>query len=135
FNAIGNHSRWDKTIETLFTHRDMHKFNQHVYRLEHPKEQHHPPIKSEYQVFKISEALLNDQNYSITNKHFLQSKLAEFWDSPNAFFDKGIGYGVVYQHQLVSLCFSGFVVGNVHGLDLETIEDHQGNKLGQLAAS
>ncbi|MYL64414.1 GNAT family N-acetyltransferase [Bacillus hwajinpoensis] len=46
-----------------------------------------------------------------------------------------IGYGVVYQHQLVSLCFSGFVAGNVHGLDMETIENHQGNKLGQLAAS
>ncbi len=83
----------------------------------------------------ISEALLNDQKHSITNKRFLKSKIAEFWASPNDFFDKGIGYGVVYQHQLVSLCFSGFVAGNVHGLDMETIEEHQGKKLGQLAAS
>ncbi|PFG12331.1 GNAT family N-acetyltransferase [Bacillus sp. es.036] len=135
FIAIGNHSRWDKTIEMLFTHRDMNKSNQNVYRLEHPKEQHHPSIKPVYQVIKISEAVLNDQNHSITNKRILQSKIAEFWASPNDFFDKGIGYGVVYQNQLVSLGFSGFVAGNVHGLDMETIEDHQGNKLGQLAAS
>ncbi|WP_273834254.1 GNAT family N-acetyltransferase [Guptibacillus sedimenti] len=135
FIAIGNHSRWNKTIETLFTHRDMNKFKQHVYRLEHPKEHHHPSIKSEYQVIKISEALLNDQNHSITNNRFLQSKIAEFWASLNDFLAKGIGYGVVYQNQLVSLCFSGFVAGNVHELDMETIEEHQGKKLGQVAAS
>ena len=135
FIAIGGHSRWDKTIETIFAHRHMQKFDQNVYQHEHSKEHHQPSIKPQYQVIKISEAHLYNQNNSIHNRSFLQSKITEFWASPNDFFDKGIGYGVVYQNQLVSLCFSGFVAGNVHGLDMETIEEHQGNKLGQMAAS
>ncbi|WP_370632670.1 GNAT family N-acetyltransferase [Halobacillus sp. Nhm2S1] len=37
-------------------------------------------------------------------------------------------------NKFVSLCFSGFVAENVHGVDIETLEDHRGNKLGQIAA-
>ena len=135
FIVIGNHSRWDKTIEKLFTHRHMQKFNQNVYRLEHHKEHDEPSIKRDYHVIKISKDLFENQNNSIENIGFLHSKIAEFWASPEDFFDKGIGYGVIYQNKIVSLCFSGFVAGNVHGLDMETIEEHQGNKLGQMAAA
>ena len=135
FIAIGNHSKWDEMIEMLFAHRYMQKFNQHVFRYEsliaHPQ----PSAKPEYEVIKISEDLLSSQNHSIQNKSFLLSKLKEFWASPNDFLDKGVGYGVVNQNQLVSLCFSGFVAGKVHGLDMETMEEHRGKQLGQLAAS
>ncbi|WP_226658885.1 GNAT family N-acetyltransferase [Guptibacillus hwajinpoensis] len=135
FIAIGHHSRWDNTIEMLFAHRHMQKFDQNVYRLDHPKAHHQPSVKPEYEVIKISEDLLGDQNNSIQNRSFLQSKLTEFWASPSDFLDKGIGYGVVIQNLIVSLCFSGFVAGKVHALDMETIEEHRGKKLGQLAAS
>ncbi|MCA0172912.1 GNAT family N-acetyltransferase [Bacillus sp. RAR_GA_16] len=135
FIAIGNHSSWDQTIEVLFANRHMQKFDQNVYRLDHPLAYHQPTNIPEYEVIKISGDLLSDQNNSIKNKSFLWSKLTEFWASPHDFLAKGIGYGVVNHHQIVSLCFSGFVAGNVHGLDMETMEEHRGKKLGQLAAS
>jgi hypothetical protein len=134
FIVIGNHSRWDKTIEKFFAHRHMQKFNQNVYRLKHHKHDK-PSIKQDYHVKKITKDLFLNQTNSIENIGFLHSKIAEFWSSPESYFDKGIGYGVIYQNKIVSLCFSGFVAGNVHGLDMETIEEHQGNKLGQVAAS
>lgn len=135
FIVIGNHSRWDKTIEKFFAHRHMQKFNQNVYRLEHHKEHDEPPIKRDYHVMKITKDLFLNQKNSIENIGFLHSKIAGFWSSTEDFFDKGIGYSVINQNKIVSLCFSGFVAGNVHGLDMETIKEHQGNKLGQMAAS
>ena len=78
--------------------------------------------------------LFENKNNSLVNIEFLRSKISEFWSTPESFFQKGIGYCIVYQKKIVSLCFSGFVAENVHGIDIETIEDHQGNKLGQKAA-
>ncbi|GIN86786.1 hypothetical protein J6TS2_31720 [Heyndrickxia sporothermodurans] len=62
------------------------------------------------------------------------NKILEFWSSPDSFFNKGIGYCIVYDHKIVSVCFSGFVVGNVHCIDIETLESNQGKKLAQKIA-
>ena len=50
------------------------------------------------------------------------------------FFDEGIGYCVVYDDLIVSVCFSGFVFANIHCIDIETIKGHQGRKLAQKIA-
>lgn len=135
FIAIGNHSRWDKTIERIFEHRNIHLSYQNVYKLRgHYKDDNEPSIKRGYDVFKIDEELYENKNNDLENIEFSHSKIMEFWSSPNNFFEKGIGYSIVYQNKIVSLCFSGFVAENVHGLDIETIEEHRGNKLGQNAA-
>ncbi|WP_394217486.1 GNAT family N-acetyltransferase [Halobacillus trueperi] len=136
FIAIGNHSKWERTIERVFEHRPMQKSHQNVYRLEKRllPAHHEPSIKPVYRVFKINEKLYENKYDSLENIEFLRSKISEFWSSPEDFFQKGIGYCVVHQKKMVSLCFSGFVAENVHGIDIETIEEHQGNKLGQKAA-
>ena len=50
------------------------------------------------------------------------------------FFNEGIGYCIVYDDLIVSVCFSGFVFENIHCIDIETIEGHQGRKLAQKIA-
>ena len=136
FIAIGNHSRWDPTIERTFVHRPMQRTNQNVYMLEnsHYKEINEPSINRDYNVFKINKKLYENKNHTFENIEFLRSKIFEFWSSPEDFFQKGMGYGIACNNKIVSLCFSGFAAENVHGLDIETVEDHQGNKLGQKAA-
>lgn len=47
---------------------------------------------------------------------------------------EGIGYCIVYGDLIVSVCFSGFVFENIHCIDIETIEEHQGRKLAQTIA-
>ncbi|MGR9049812.1 GNAT family N-acetyltransferase [Halobacillus faecis] len=96
--------------------------------------QKEPAIKQEYITFKVTKDVFDNQDHYLENIGFLHSKILEFWPSPMEFFQKGTGYGILYQNKIVSLCFSGFVAGHVHGLDIETIEEHQGNKLGQKAA-
>ncbi|MFQ3545675.1 GNAT family N-acetyltransferase [Halobacillus rhizosphaerae] len=136
FIAIGNHSRWNHTIETIFERLSMQRTNQNVYMLEnkHYKENNEPTIDRDYTVLKINKMLYENKNHTFENIGFLRSKILEFWSSPEDFFQKGMGYGIAYNNKIVSLCFSGFVAENVHGIDIETIEDHQGNKLGQKAA-
>ena len=135
FIAIGNHSRWDKIIERIFEHRHIQRSHQNVYKLRgHYKGDSELSIKRGYDLLKIDEELYRNKEKNLKNIGFLHSKVLGFWASPEKFFQKGIGYCIVYQNKIVSLCFSGFVAENVHGIDIETIEEYQGNKLGQKAA-
>lgn len=85
-----------------------------------------------YSVEKINSSLLT--NLSIKNLEFLNSKISEFWTSSESFFSKGIGYCVLYNNHIVSICLSGFVVKNIHGIAIETLKEHRGKKLAQTVA-
>ncbi|NIK76651.1 hypothetical protein FHS15_001776 [Paenibacillus castaneae] len=131
FIGIGNHQRWNKTFEKIFEHRQVETWNQKVYKLEKSnyKSNAEPSIKPDYTILKINEALYINNDNSLENIEFLHSKILGFWSSPESFFNKGIGYCVVYDNSIVSVCYSGFVAGNVHCMDIETLETHQGNRL------
>ncbi|MGE7885300.1 GNAT family N-acetyltransferase [Bacillus sp. NPDC094077] len=136
FEAIGNHSKWNKTIERMFKHRQLKSWNQRVYTLkkEEYKDNHESKIEQGYTVLKMSKTLYENNKNSLKNIEFLQSKILEFWSSPDCFFNEGIGYCIVYDNMIVSVCFSGFVFENIHCIDIETIEGHQGRKLAQKIA-
>lgn len=134
FEGIGNHPKWNQTIEKIFNHRELGSWKQRVYTLhkENYKANNEPSIKEGYTVLKIDNILFEDN--TIKNPAFLQSKILSFWSSVECFLNKGIGYCVVYDHHIISLCFSGFVVENVHCIDIETLEAYRGNKLAQKLA-
>ncbi|MBJ8062242.1 GNAT family N-acetyltransferase [Bacillus cereus] len=136
FEAIGNHSKWNKTIERIFQHRKLKSWNQRVYTLkeEDYEDNREPKIEQGYTVLKMSKALYENQGNVFKNIEFLQSKILEFWSSPDKFFNKGIGYCIVLDTMIVSVCFSGFVFDNIHCIDIETIEGHRGRKLAQTIA-
>lgn len=129
FEGVGNHERWNKKIENLFKHRKLGIWNQKVYTLQKEDyiRENEPIIDPEYTILKMSKEL-TDGSY---HDEFLQSKILEFWSSVDKFLNEGIGYCAVYKGGIVSVCFSGFVVDNVHCVDIETLEEHQGNKLAQ----
>lgn len=89
----------------------MQKSNQKVFRFKksHVTCHNEPSNNRDYTVLKISKELFENTNHSLENIGFLRSKLLEFWSSPESFFQKGIGYYMVYRNNIVSLCFSGFV--------------------------
>ncbi|WP_048827763.1 GNAT family N-acetyltransferase [Bacillus sp. B-jedd] len=134
FEGIGNHPKWNKVIEKMFEHRKLASWNQKVFTLQNEsyKTENEPAIEHEYDVIKISKHLY--ENNTIKNIEFLHSKISEFWSSPDDFFNKGIGYCIVHNNLIVSACFSGFVMENVHCVDIETLESYRGKKLAQKAA-
>lgn len=136
FEGIGNHQKWNNTIELLFKHRKLGSWLQRVYMLkkENYKPEREPLLEKGYTVHKINKSLYENNNSSIKNIEFLHSKIIEFWSTPDSFSSKGIGYCIVYNNEIVSVCFSGFVVENIHCIDIETLEVHQGKKLAQMMA-
>jgi len=134
FEGIGNHKKWNQTIENIFKHRELGSWKQRVYKLykENYKAHNEPDIKDGYTILKIDNALFEDN--TIKNTAFLQFKILSCWSSVECFLNKGIGYCAVYDHHIVSLCFSGFVVENILCIDIETLDAHQGNKLAQKLA-
>ncbi|QFF98954.1 GNAT family N-acetyltransferase [Psychrobacillus glaciei] len=133
FEGIGNHEKWDNIIEKVFEHRKLDTWNQRVYSLQLGDYKGHsePIIDQGYKVIKISDTVLENSDNSIINIGFLQSKILDFWSSTETFISKGMGYCIIHQNEVVSICFSGFVVGNVHCIDIETLEAHQRKKLAQ----
>lgn len=136
FEGVGNHQKWNNTIELLFKHRELGSWFQRVYMLkkENYKHEREPVLEQGYTVHKITKPLYENYNNSIKNIEFLHSKILEFWSSPDSFYSEGIGYCIVYNNEIVSVCFSGFVFENIHCIDIETLEVHQGKKLAQIIA-
>lgn len=132
FEGLGNHEKWNKTIEGVFEERKLGSWNQRVYTLQVADYQgnREPMLEKGYEIVKITGNLLMNHN-SIRNFELLQSKILEFWSSPEDFLDLGIGYCVLYNNEIVSVCFSGFVVENVHCIDIETVEAHRGKNLAR----
>ncbi|ADU29214.1 GNAT family N-acetyltransferase [Evansella cellulosilytica] len=136
FEGIGNHALWDETIKGVFKHRHVDSWDQRVYTLQRKDFKHNVEftLGEEYNIFKINDTLFNNTASSIKNIAFLHSKVSAFWSSPETFFHKGLGYCAVYNDEIVCICLSGFVVNQVHCIDIETLEGHQGKKLAQNVA-
>ncbi|KAB2333974.1 GNAT family N-acetyltransferase [Bacillus mesophilum] len=134
FEGIGNHPQWNTTIEKVFAYRRLGSWNQRVYTLQKDdyKAANKPAFDEKYKVVQISEIFYDKQ---IKNMDFLHAKMAEYGASAESFFQRGTGYCVVHQNKIVSVCFSGFVVEQFHCVDIETLEEHRGKKLAQLAAN
>ncbi|WP_107839829.1 GNAT family N-acetyltransferase [Metasolibacillus meyeri] len=134
FEGVGNHQKWNQTIESLLAHREVGSWLQKVYILhkEDYQPEREPLLEKGYTVHKMDKALY--KNARIKNLEFLHAKIDEFWSTPERFFSEGIGYSIVYNNEIVSVCFSGFVVENTHCVDIETLEAHQGKKLAQIVA-
>lgn len=136
FEGVGNHPSWNTTIEKVLNNRTLGSWNQRVYTLQKDDYTYNSELVIEkgYKVVKISEKLFENKDNAIKNIDFLRGKILEFWSSSEMFFSNGIGYCMLYKDEMVSICFSGFVVENVHGVDIETLEAHQGKKLAQKVA-
>lgn len=137
FEGIGDHHKWDDTIKRVFANRHLGSWKQRVYTLEKNdyKSNFNLMIEEGYDIVKMSEALFENKDKSIKNIDFLHSQIAETWSSPDTFLHKGVGYCVIYKNEIVSICFSNFVVDNIHSIAIETLEEQQGKKLAQKVAS
>lgn len=136
FEAIGDHPKWNKTIKSVFG-ENLKGYNQKVYELrkDHYIQKHDPLLEQGYETVKITNSILeNNGSETYRNIEFLQSKVLQFWPSFDKFLQHGLGNMVVYKNEIVSICFSGVVAGNVHGIDIETLPHHQGKKLAQKGA-
>ncbi|WP_339276964.1 GNAT family N-acetyltransferase [Paenibacillus sp. FSL W8-0426] len=140
--AMAN-ERGEKAFRQAMVHRETFSDVQYVFGFLGKREQRavalaHPmPNVSNgpdetVSVVRISRELLEDESYG--NREFLAGKILQFWHSGEAFFQHGLGYAVVQHHQIASVCFSAFVAGRIHAIDIETMELYRYKRYASLAA-
>ncbi|HDX9579752.1 TPA: GNAT family N-acetyltransferase [Bacillus pseudomycoides] len=134
FEGFGHGTNWDDTIKKILSGYSYEESNQKVYKLYENQYQiqNEPKIDEGYTLLKITEE--NVIANRLYDHSFFVAQLSLFWSSMEAFFEKGMGYAVMYKNEVVSICFSGFVSGNTHAVAIETVEGHRGKKLAQKVA-
>ena len=117
---ISGDENWERTIEDVFGERNLQSSQQWVYTLEPAEHKSVAQLKmaDNCKLQKVDQHLL--AHLSVRNKEFLLSKLIQFWSSVDTFLNAGLGYALVDGEEIASLCFSGFVAGNIHVIDIET---------------
>ncbi|KOR90752.1 GNAT family N-acetyltransferase [Paenibacillus solani] len=128
-----NLDTWDSTISTIFNNRNVLSDIQHVFYSEGNLLARRPDLSDPPAIHRIDRDLLESRR--LDNHSFLEKKLLHFWDSMDAFLQQGFGYYVEEDNNLVSLCFSAFVAGQTHAIDIETIEGYRKRNYGVQAAT
>ncbi|MGD9030781.1 MAG: GNAT family N-acetyltransferase [Anaerolineae bacterium] len=133
FEVSGDEA-WNPVIEIALAKRSLERNQQLVYTLESANlgSATHCGRGDRLKLLSAEECLASD--LLTTSREFLLSKLLRFWGSVDAFLGTGIGCVLVCEREIASLCFSGFVVGNVHVVDIETRASHQGKGYAQIVA-
>lgn len=135
FECIGNHQSWYTTFHEIFNDKDLDSWDQNVYMISsssfNTNEKEHN-VGSEFPVLQLTQELLNSG--FIKNEEFVKTKIVEFWESEEKFFEQGIGFCIHHNQTIVSLCISGYRYKDFHGIAIETIKSYQGKKLAQRVA-
>ncbi|MGN7760769.1 GNAT family N-acetyltransferase [Paenibacillus sp. 22594] len=122
---------WRKTIEVIFNKRKISNSLQHVFKLGEALDTV-AGLSSDAEVHRMDKSMF--ETGRISNQAFIEEKLARFWDSPDHFFQQGVGYFVERDHKAVSVCFSAFITGHNHAVDIETIEGYRNRNYAASAA-
>lgn len=131
---ISGEENWDPVIQKALSKRDL-KSNQqwvHILRDVRQVKTTQPELPDNCSLHRVTEHLL--ANPTVSNKMFLFSKLTHFWGSMDAFLNKGLAYVIMDEEEIVSLCYSGFVAGTIHAIDIETDQSHRRKGFGEAAA-
>ncbi|MBU5356262.1 GNAT family N-acetyltransferase [Paenibacillus barcinonensis] len=135
--------RWQNVLEHMAGPSELNYDTQHVF-LMHVKDDRTdgdtcytpsgvPILPAEgTRVLPIDKALL--QQSVLNNLSFVTDKIRHFWGKADAFLEHGLGYVVVHEDEIVSICFSAFVEGSAHAIDIETLEGHRQRNYAALAA-
>lgn len=131
FEAMGNYDEWNKTLKRAFACQELGSWKQRVYKLKPGSysDDFDDSAEEGYEMIRIKK-----EHFVGVKNEFLQEKISLYWPAPETFLKEGIGYASIYEDEIVSVCFSGFVAGNVHGIDIETLKPHQGKRLAQSLA-
>lgn len=136
FEVMGNDSKCDSVIESIFKEYHLESWSQRVYKLKHQDDvvKKDRVLAEGYQLKEIDRNIYENKDNKIHNIALLQNQILESWASPEEFFSKGIGFCVIKDNHIISICFSVFIVDNIHIISIETLENHRGKKLAQKNA-
>jgi RimJ/RimL family protein N-acetyltransferase len=120
---VSGSSKWDPVIEGVFGKRGLERGLQMVYWFDPFNNKPVPFSETNYEIRQVGRRLVDET--PLGNQDFLLSKICSFWEDIEAFLKLGLGYALVLENEIVSVCFSGFVSQAVQVIDIETLEKHR----------
>ena len=85
-----------------------------------------PSVASKYKLKRIDNTLVNQIS------HFSIDFPTRFWRSPNDFLESGFGFCMLYKNTVVGICYTACITSSLAEIDVATIEEHRGNKIGSI---
>jgi RimJ/RimL family protein N-acetyltransferase len=133
FEVSGDRSEWDEAIGVIFTSRSIMRSRQCVYKVTgNSTGTELFSSKAANDVRRLDADLISAA--SLHNHQFLRSKLGRFWRDDDRFLSTGIGYAIIHEQAVASLCLSAFVAGGIHVMDIETTPAQRRKGFARLVA-
>ncbi len=124
---------WNAVIEGIFAGRGLESSQQWVYTLRPGRESLlQCEAAGDCELSRVDQLLPG--GLSASDEEFLLSRLLQFWGGVSAFLKRGLGYALVCGGEIVSVCCSGFVAGDVHAIDIETKASQRGKGYAEAVA-
>lgn len=115
--------RFDKFSEVLFRRRERVRYKFDITKFQ---KRSGASINSEYKIKKIDITLIKQ------TEHFNIDFPTRFWCSCDDFLKNGFGFCMLYHEKVVGICYAACVAGGLAEIDVLTIEEHRGNRIGTL---
>lgn len=124
-------ANWERKLDSLLGN-DLISINDDTSKFDIKKSF----IKTERVNFKFDSC---NYNYNIIPQGFVLKRINStiysniigsvvpkyFWDSEEEFLNKGVGYTLLYNNQIVSTCFASYMDDNIIELGIETSEEYR----------
>ena len=124
--------RWAETLQTIFKKRNLLNDNQYVFEMTDNEAKQSSNHVQDTLIHRIDRDLLESRG--LENKPFLEQKITSFWESKEGFLQHGFGYIAEHNHNVISVCFSAFVDGHTHAVDIETLAEYRNQHVGTAVA-
>ncbi len=115
FSDFQNHYH---LVAALVENLNFHTAKRRFYHFKKPKNNLHPPIAVDAKLYKMAADMFSGQKDR--NEQRVLGWILSFWESIDAFLERGFGFYVVHNNQIASWCLSVYTSGNHYELGLET---------------
>lgn len=134
FEFSGTSLEWEEKLEDIFKDHGLDKSKQFVYlhNLLGQEPIKNVEIDGEYLVKKINKKFLTSD---ITNLDFAKSIILEWWDCVDDYLNIGVGFCILHNNEITSICVSSFVTENSMESHIVTLENYRKKGLAQKAVS
>lgn len=132
FDISGDSPGWDKPLLSAFSACGIGGIQtapQYVYRYGQPKWR---DVPERLHARPIDEAVLTSH---MQNAGSLRKKVLDRWISLEGFLETGLGYCIVEDDRIASVCLSGWVFGQVHAVSVETYPGFRRRGLARAATA
>lgn len=112
--------KWECKLDSIFKQRNPHIEYKLCYIFNEEKYKNSKKIQNRlpegYTIKRIDKAMINNDVKNL----IVDDILGDFWISVDKFLNKGMGFCVLKDNEIISNCFTGYVSGNVHEMVIRT---------------